>query len=99
MPSDENMALVRRAVDEILNKGNLSFVDEVIAPEYVNHGTQGDAVGLATIKLFVSALRGAFPDLRVEIGQMVAEGDRWPGSEPAAGHTRMNSLGSQPPES
>ena len=76
MSPEQNKMLIRCAVDEILNKGNLGFVDEAIAPEYVNHGTQGDAVGREAIKLFVSALRGAFPDLRVEVDQMVAEGDR-----------------------
>ena len=76
MSPAENKALVRSAVDEILNNGNLAFVDEAIASDYVNHGTQGDAVGREVIKLFVAALRESFPDLYVEVDEMVAEGDR-----------------------
>ena len=34
--SEENKALVRRLIKEV-EKGNLNFVDEVLAPDFVDH--------------------------------------------------------------
>ncbi len=69
---EQNKALVRRANDEILNKGNLDFVDEVIATDYTLHGSTER--GPEVIKKFAAALRTAFPDLHVSIEPIVAEG-------------------------
>ena len=36
--SEENKAIVRRMIDEILNgQGNLDVADELFAPDYVGH--------------------------------------------------------------
>jgi steroid delta-isomerase-like uncharacterized protein len=74
--SEEIKALVLRTNEEILNKGNLAYVDEVFATDYVLHGTRGDRHGPEVIKGFVTELRTAFPDLHVNIDNFVAEGDR-----------------------
>ena len=61
--------LIRQANDELLNKGNLDFADEVFAATYGDRGPEG-------IKAFVTELRSAFPDLHVTVGEFVVEGDR-----------------------
>jgi hypothetical protein len=34
---ENNKALVRRFVEEVYNRGNLDAVDELLAPDYVDH--------------------------------------------------------------
>ncbi len=36
-PMADNIALLRRYYDEVLNRGNLDAVDGIFAPEYVSH--------------------------------------------------------------
>lgn len=65
--------LVIKANDELLNKGNLDFADAVFADDY--HLRGGDAGGPDMVKQAVKNLRNAFPDLQVEVKDLVAEGD------------------------
>ncbi len=67
--------MILRANDELLNKRNVELVDDLFATDYVNHGTKGDW-GRDGIKRGVAALRVAFPDMHVKVGEFVVEGDR-----------------------
>ena len=35
---EDNKSLIRRFVDEMLNKGNAGIIDQVIAPDFIDHG-------------------------------------------------------------
>ncbi len=77
--SEENKALVRRYFEEIWDKGNLELIDELFTTNFVRHGpsaTEGEVRGLEGFKGVVSMYRTAFPDLRVPIEDLIAEGDR-----------------------
>ena len=37
MADTDNIAVLRRYYDDVVNKGNLAAVDEVIAADYVSH--------------------------------------------------------------
>ena len=78
--ASENKATVRRVPDEVFNQGNLSVVDELLAPDYVLHDPGvpgGELRGLEAFKeQWVSMFRTAFPDLRIVIEDQVAEGDK-----------------------
>ena len=37
MSAQENKALARRFMEEVWNKGNLNFIDEVTDPNFVSH--------------------------------------------------------------
>ena len=37
MSAQENKALARRYMDEVYNKGNVDFIDEVVASDLVVH--------------------------------------------------------------
>jgi predicted ester cyclase len=74
MPSPEqNKAVVRRFITELLTGGNLSVIDEVCGPTYVNRG-MGDA-DLATFKTMLPAMASVMPARVMEIEDLVAEGD------------------------
>ena len=68
---------IQRANEELLNKGNLELAEEIFAPTYVGHETEGDFEGGPdAIKAFVTSIRTAFPDLKVEVEILAMEGDR-----------------------
>lgn len=68
---------ILRANDELLNKGNVAIAREIFAPDYVGHETNGDVRGgPEIIERYVTELRAAFPDLRVEVKVLVTQGDR-----------------------
>lgn len=76
--SEQNKALVRRAVEEIWNQGNYAALGEFVASDIVIHATMPEAEisGPEGIKQFYSTLHNAFPDLRFTIEDQIAEGDR-----------------------
>jgi steroid delta-isomerase-like uncharacterized protein len=77
MSIEENKALMRRFYEEI-GKGNLAVVDELIAADLVEHSpfVPGQAPGRqGTLELF-TMIRTVFPDLRITVEDIVAEGDK-----------------------
>jgi len=76
--SEENKAVVRRAFDEVANKGDMTTVDEIIAPEYLRHDLAGgpDAAGPEGVKRLIAGLRAAFPDIKTTIEDIFADGEK-----------------------
>ena len=78
MSTEQNKAVVRRFMTEALSGRNLGVADEVLAPNYVNRMTGTD---LAAFKGFLTGMKSAFTDMRMEIDDLIAEGDsvvaRW----------------------
>ncbi|HEX6385062.1 MAG TPA: ester cyclase, partial [Anaerolineae bacterium] len=60
------------------NEGNLGVADELIVADAVEHeefpGLEGSGPEVA--KQFVAIIRSAFPDVRVQTQDMIAEGDK-----------------------
>jgi steroid delta-isomerase-like uncharacterized protein len=82
--STPNKALIRRVIDEAVNKGNLAVIDELVAGSYVyREPTAGEVRGPSGLKNLLTKYREAFPDLRMTIEEQIAEGDvvvtRWTG--------------------
>jgi steroid delta-isomerase-like uncharacterized protein len=80
--TEDNKAVARRVIEQIINTGDVSAVDEVIATDYV-YSSPGmpDVRGPEGMKEFVGMYRAAFPDVRLTVDQQIAEGDsvltRW----------------------
>jgi serine phosphatase RsbU (regulator of sigma subunit) len=74
---EENKAIFRRYIEEVWNQGNLEVAD-VIFDRYVSHQPDGSTFerGPEDVKRFVGEFRSAFPDLRIDIDEQVAEGDK-----------------------
>ena len=69
MEMERTHRLVRRAIEEIWNDGDLELADHLFAPDYVNHGGLiPDLVrGPEAIKVSVVLYRRAFPHFRLTV--------------------------------
>ena len=77
MSTEGSKALSRRVIEEIINKQNPALADELIDPNFVDHGIAGMGFkGPEGFKQYVTTFITAFPDLRLTIDDMVAEGDK-----------------------
>lgn len=76
MPLEDEKAVVRRAV-EAFNQRNLQQLEEFFAPDYVEHPLPpGQSPGLEGVRQRWSMFAAAFPDARITIEDLVAEGDK-----------------------
>jgi ketosteroid isomerase-like protein len=73
MGTEENKAVVRRFMHEVLAEGNLEVADEVLAPNYMNLAMGG--ADLASVKAMAAATHAALKGQRFEDEELVAEGD------------------------
>jgi predicted ester cyclase len=62
---ERNKEVVRRAIDEIINGGRMELVDELYAPEIASG-----------VKSWIAPFRASFPDVHMDVIDLVAEGDR-----------------------
>jgi steroid delta-isomerase-like uncharacterized protein len=69
-----NKALAARVFEEIFNQGRFEVADAIYAPGFHNHGLKR-SVDLREDQAAVHAEKHAFPDLRMSVDRMVAEGD------------------------
>lgn len=78
MQTEQNKALYRQFVEEVFNRGNTSAIDELVAPDFVEHEElpPGVPTGREGVKQLSIMLRSAFPDLKATIDDMLAEGDK-----------------------
>ena len=82
MSAELNKAIVRRFYQEIWNERNLAVADEIFAPGCVTHQlSSGAAIETAprdpaTVKHHVTEWVNSFPDLRFEVEELLADGDR-----------------------
>ena len=91
--SAENKALIARWFEEVWNKGRGDAIDEMFAAGAVAHGLGPDVCGPAEFKAFHATFRQAFPDVRISVDEMIAEGDKVAFRLTAAGTHRGDSLG------
>jgi steroid delta-isomerase-like uncharacterized protein len=74
MPEDAK-SLLRRFYDEV-SAGNLAVIDELIADDFIDHeefpGIEPSKEG---VKQFFAMLRAAFPDVRMEPHEILADGE------------------------
>lgn len=76
MSADKNKALFSARLRGVVEPGNLSVADELIAPDFINHAASaGSNRGPDSMRVSVTWARNAFPDLHFEIEELVAEGD------------------------
>ena len=77
MSEADNKALIRRFVEDGLNKRNAALIDEVYSAEYIGHDPERPALRrVEDLKQGMVGLLGkVFPDAQYSIESLVAEGD------------------------
>ncbi len=77
MSVEDNKAIELRFFEEVVNKGNLAVIDEIVAANFVQHdappGITADREGM---KQFFATHHSAFPDFHSTLEDMFAEGDK-----------------------
>jgi steroid delta-isomerase-like uncharacterized protein len=81
--SEQDKTIVRRLFGELWNKGDLSVADQLFSPNYTHHdpSTPDFGRGPESERKRATLYRTAFPDLRLTIEDIIAEGEtvmaRW----------------------
>lgn len=72
---------IRQLFEEAWNKGNLRVVDDLCSNDFVMHNPVSGDLNRDAFKQFISTYRGAFPDLRFRLDDILVAGDmgicRW----------------------
>lgn len=78
--SEENKAVVQRWFDEVWNEGRADAIDELFDENGIAHGLSDDPSnplkGPANFRPFHTVFREAFPNMKIVVDDMVAEGDK-----------------------
>ena len=74
--STQNKKITGRFLKEVVNKGNLAVIDELVADDYVYHGPYGTELqGKEALKEMFIGLRQGFPDLHVKPNFLLGDGN------------------------
>ena len=77
MSTEENKALIRRLIEEFINKGNTAVAEALVAEDHVAlDPSPGQEQGRKGLIAIIARMRTAFPDLEWTIEEQVAERDK-----------------------
>jgi predicted ester cyclase len=80
MTIEQNKDVVRRLVEECVNRHRADLLDEFVGSALRVHpgtpGTAPDTVGVDALRESFQRFRSTFPDLHITIEEMIAERDR-----------------------
>jgi predicted SnoaL-like aldol condensation-catalyzing enzyme len=78
MSTEENKTVARRWSEKLWGRGELAVADEIVVPDYVRHDPADPfpANGPEALQRIVGMLREMLPDLRIEVEDMIAEGEK-----------------------
>ncbi|MEA2585630.1 MAG: hypothetical protein QOF33_3715 [Thermomicrobiales bacterium] len=83
--SDRNKAVVRRLIEEVMNAGRMDAVDELYSPRLA-----------PAAKRWIAPFRASFPDVHMEVVDLIAEGDKVVGRFTCSGTHLGDWLGHSP---
>jgi predicted ester cyclase len=93
MSTEENKTIVRRFITEILEQGNVSLINQLCTPNYVNRLT---GQGIDSFKQLSGLMKTAIPDFHFTIENLVAEGDQVVARFTMTGTVTGSVMGSKP---
>jgi steroid delta-isomerase-like uncharacterized protein len=89
MAATDNKQVARQLLEGLWSQGNLQLIDQLCDPGYSAHVPLVGRVDQAGLKQAVGLFRKAFPDLRLEVKDILAEGDKvavhWTGTGTSKG--------------
>lgn len=72
---EANKEIVRRMCREVWTEGRLDVLEELVAADAVDHRAPPEAQGIDGAKAHIADMRAGISDLRLDVIEMVAEGD------------------------
>ncbi len=75
MTAEQLKAVTLAGFERMFNQGDLAYIDQAVAPGAVDHQEPEGTDLVAHLTEVVTTLRGAFPDLRFEVHEILADGD------------------------
>ncbi|WP_394772890.1 ester cyclase [Flavobacterium sp.] len=78
MSTEQNKNLLLKYNSEVLEKGNMEVLKQIATSDFINHSApEGMSSGIdGIIYFFTNIIHASFSDLKVQILDMVAEGDK-----------------------
>ncbi len=96
MSAEENKAIARRAYDAI-NRNDLNALEEMVDSDITDHDpAPGQGPGLEGVKQYFSSLHAAFPDVEMDVEDMIAEGEKVVARVSVSGTHQGEFLGIEP---
>ncbi len=76
MTIDENKKIVRRYIEEVVNTGDMTKLDEFISPDYIETLDPSKRIlGVEGARQHIMGVRQTFPDLHLTVEKQISEGD------------------------
>src|ERR1700733_12382102 len=73
----ENVAVIGRFIEEVINQGRFEQADELVALDFVElDPLPGQRQGREGLKEVIGMMRAAFPDMHWVVDETVADGDK-----------------------
>ena len=78
MSTEENKAAERRFYEEVWHKRNLAAIDELVAPNIVEHNPNvpGQGTGREGFRQSIEMILSVSPDVQITIEDLIAEGEK-----------------------
>jgi steroid delta-isomerase-like uncharacterized protein len=77
MPELENIAVLERFVEEVINQGRLDVADEIVEENFVElDPLPGQQQGREGLKAVIAMMRAAFPDIHWVADETIAARDK-----------------------
>lgn len=77
MPEQENIAIISRFLEEVINQGNLAAADEIVEENFIElDPLPGQRQGREGLKGIIAMMRTAFPDIHWVADETIAAGDK-----------------------
>jgi predicted ester cyclase len=92
--SEQNKALFRRFINEVMNGKKVRLVGDLLAPNFVDHNLMpGQTPGAKGMEELMTTFFAAFPDLHASLDLLIAEGDLVVGRMTTTGTHRGEFMG------
>jgi predicted ester cyclase len=75
MSSEENTQAARRLLNAAFSYGDFTVIDEIAAPDCIEHQEGGKATGPEAVRRSAAGLRASFPDLELRVDDIAADRD------------------------
>ena len=77
MPEQENIAVLGRFIEEVINQGRLEVADEIVGENFIElDPLPGQRQGREGLKEVIGVFRAAFPDIHWVSDETIASGDK-----------------------